>query len=283
MKITLKPDKYVVAVSGGVDSVVLLDLLNRDTDIEVVVAHFNHGIRADTDKDEEFVVNLAKKYNLPFAVGKGNLGVNASEDLARQARYVFLAEVKDDFEASGIVTAHHQDDLIETTLINLLRGTHSRGVSAIAQNKNILRPMLNTPKKDILAYAKRRNLVWREDESNQNTKYLRNYLRLKVLPGLSISQRQSLLENIQLISQKRSEIDQLLSLTSHALNNSGSINRAKFTALPSDMGTELIAHWLRQLGYRQFDKKILDRLVVAIKTSRAGTSHPVYKGLNLVI
>ena len=163
MKLDVKPGKYVLAVSGGVDSMVLLDLLSKLPDIELVVAHFNHGIRDDSDEDEGLVIAAAQRYGLPFAVGLGKLGPCTSEDEARQARYAFLEEVQEDFEAGGIITAHHLDDLIETAFLNILRGTNSRGLIAITDNPKITRPILKTSKKSILKYAQEHSLRWRED------------------------------------------------------------------------------------------------------------------------
>jgi tRNA(Ile)-lysidine synthase len=142
MEIVVPKGRYVVAVSGGVDSVVLLDLLTK-TNNQLTVAHFNHGIRQDSAKEEALVKQLAKRYGLEIKIGNGKLGLEASEETARKARYDFLESVRQKHQADAIITAHHQDDLIETALINLLRGTGPHGLIAIAKNPNILRPLLN--------------------------------------------------------------------------------------------------------------------------------------------
>src|SRR3990172_5722177 len=131
--VDIKLGTYVVAVSGGVDSVVLLHLLVQkgqraegrgQSKYNFIVAHFDHGIREDSKLDRELVQELAKKYNLPFVYNQGNLGPKASEATARDARYAFLNKVKDSVSAQAIITAHHQDDVLETAIINLLRGTN---------------------------------------------------------------------------------------------------------------------------------------------------------------
>ena len=281
MKIELKPGKYVLAVSGGVDSMVLLDLLSKLPGVELVIAHFNHGIRADADEDERLVITTAERYGWPFAVGKGNLGPAASEATARQARYAFLKEVQEDFEANGIVTAHHQDDLIETALINVLRGTGPSGLHAISVNSQILRPLINVPKTEILKYAKVHELTWREDSTNQDESYLRNYLRLRVMAKMDDKKRQQILNQIAAAAGSHQKAKPLLELLSHTVKAGSKINRAKFVGLPVGLSAELIAYWLREEGFRQFDRKIIDRVLVAIKTALAGTKHPVYKGLTL--
>ena len=103
--------KFIVAVSGGVDSVVLLDKLVKIGKSQLIVTHFDHGIRPDSADDAKFVAGLAKKYDLVFETGGLELGANASEDLARQKRYAFLRTIANKYDAQ-IVTAHHMDDFL---------------------------------------------------------------------------------------------------------------------------------------------------------------------------
>ena len=116
--------RYIVAVSGGIDSVVLLDLMSR-TEKDLVVAHFDHGIREDSASDARFVEALADKYKIQFVCQREKLGSGASEELARQRRYEFLRGVAADFDGM-IVTAHHREDIIETVAMNLTRGSRWR-------------------------------------------------------------------------------------------------------------------------------------------------------------
>lgn len=200
---------YVVAVSGGVDSMVLLDMLTRrseqfpisnfqfpndaqksiinNTKSQLIVAHFDHGIREDSASDEAFVRGVAGKYDLPYETERVELGADTSEEKARIARYNFLRRCCNKHTAT-LITAHHQDDLVETMLINLIRGTGWRGLVPMSQilsnDQPILRPLLNVPKTELLEYAKKHNLKWREDSTNTDTAYLRNYIRLKLLPQM---------------------------------------------------------------------------------------------------
>ncbi len=183
--------KYVVAVSGGVDSVVLLDMLVRRGDHELVVAHFDHGIREDSAADARFVAALAEQYGLPVYIGTGELGPGASEALAREKRYEFLRELAN---ATGgkILTAHHKDDVIETIALNLTRGTGWRGLAVLAAG-DIDRPLTKFRKADLYAYAMRYKLEWVEDETNVSDVYLRNRIR-KAMSSLTDSAREKLIE-----------------------------------------------------------------------------------------
>lgn len=267
MEIEVKPGKYVAAVSGGVDSMVLLNILRQLPDIELVVAHFDHGIRSDSAKDCELVKGIADIYNLPFFSAQGRLGQTASEDFARQKRYDFLRSVQKQTGAAAIITAHHQDDAIETAIINLIRGSGRKGLSSLSSGQSIIRPLLSTSKQDILAYAKSRGIKWREDSTNADVKYLRNKIRLKLAAKLNLESRQEFLEIIagqQLINQQIDELaSKLMSLDEPTFKRSIIANEAY------SVSRELLACWLR--AHRiEFDKKALDRLTVGLKTLPAG-------------
>ncbi len=173
---------YIVAVSGGVDSVALLDIICRRPDLSLVVAHFDHGIRSDSRQDEQFVAKLAEQYHLPYETERVELGPGASEAAARQARYDFLFRTRDKHEAQSIITAHHADDVIETMMINLIRGTGWRGLCSLQDTQKIRRPFLRLSKAEIIAHAKIHNLSWREDATNTDEQYLRNAVRRQLMP-----------------------------------------------------------------------------------------------------
>jgi tRNA(Ile)-lysidine synthase len=280
-KIRLKPGLYVLAVSGGVDSMTLLDLLAGRFGVELIVAHFNHGIRDDAIKDEILVSRTAKKLGLVFEAGHGDLGFSASEDQARQARYDFLEEVRDRYGARAIVMAHHQGDLIETAIINVLRGSGRRGLSAIKNNPRVLRPLIDVPKDEVVAYANTHKLRWLDDSTNQDPKYLRNYVRLKLLPKLTEVERDKLIQNIDKVAKNKSELDELIATLSHSIIKNNQIDRSKFAVLPPELTQELMSSWLRQLGLSQLDRKTVERLCLGLKTARPGTKLIADKNLCL--
>lgn len=177
--------KVILAVSGGVDSMVLLDLVSKKySSSDIIVAHFDHGIRNNSIEDAEFVAKSAEEiYHIRYIIGKGELGPKASEEAARTARYNFLRKVAAESGGAKIYTAHHLDDLIETVAINLIRGTGWRGLAGF-DTPGIKRPLLEgelvyepMDKLAILEYAAKRGLRFREDQTNASEEYLRNRVR----------------------------------------------------------------------------------------------------------
>lgn len=210
----------LLAVSGGLDSVVLLHQYKDDP--AVLVAHFNHGTRPSADDDQRFVANLAARYHKPFLTAKHNLGPSASEDQARQARYLFLKSTASQHHAT-LYTAHHQDDLLESIAINLLRGTGWRGLTPMS-DPAIRRPLLAQTKHDLLRYAAAHQLTFRQDPTNTDDHYLRNRLR-PLLQQLPAATRQNLISLAQHQKTLKLELDQLLD---HLLPQDGVYQRAWF-------------------------------------------------------
>lgn len=184
-------DKWLVAVSGGLDSVVLLHLLHN-TGIKLGIVHCNFQLRSsESDADEMFVAALAKKYGCNIYVQRFNTAQFAEQKhvsiqmAARELRYQFFEEVRVKNKYRFIVTAHHATDNVETILINMIRGTGIKGLSGIpVKNGNVIRPLLEFAREEIEFYANSEKLKWREDSSNLSDDYLRNKLRHHVLPLL---------------------------------------------------------------------------------------------------
>jgi tRNA(Ile)-lysidine synthetase-like protein len=295
MKIDVQPGKYVVAVSGGVDSVVLLDLLRMYPGVQVVVAHYDHGIRDDSHLDRAHVQALARRYQLPFVYDKGRLGPGASEAEARAVRYEFLRKAQAASSADALVTAHHQDDVLETAIINLLRGTGRKGLSSLTSGEGIIRPLLDVPKTEIIDYAKRHGLQWREDSTNLSTDILRNRIRHEMLPGWSTHDKQRLLSLSLNLRGLNQEIDKLLtdvtppfkgpsSESSFESSRSASmLDREWFILLPHAVSREVMASWLRGRQIRDFDRHTLERLTVAGKTAEPGKAVDIVRGHRMQI
>jgi tRNA(Ile)-lysidine synthase len=188
-------ETVVVAVSGGADSVALLDLLTRleDEKLRLVVAHLNHGLRgAESDADQEFVRLLAARYGLPFELQRVDVAALSQscrlslEDAGRRARYLFFAETAKTHGAASIALAHHRDDQAETVLIRLLRGAGGGGLSAMGNGSQgmLKRPLLQVSRAELELYLKGRGLSWRTDASNADTAILRNSIRHELIPFL---------------------------------------------------------------------------------------------------
>jgi tRNA(Ile)-lysidine synthase len=257
-------------------------LLAKRPGVKLIVAHFNHGIRPDAHLDEELVAKQARQLKLPFEVGYGDLGAEASEESARGARYTFLEAVKVKHQAKTVVIAHHQDDMVETALLNVLRGTNRKGLSAISDNKKIWRPLLGVTKAEILKYAKNNKLRWREDKTNADTDYLRNYLRLRVLQRLTRKQREELVNNLDKVAKINKLIDKDIATLSHSIYLNEKINRLLFTNLPTEISSELLTYWLRTKQAGEFDKVTVNRLNLAVKTAQPNTEHSI-KGRNYLM
>ncbi len=255
-------NKYIVAVSGGIDSVVLLDILSRQKDLDLIVAHLDHGIRDDSHLDREFVSKLADKYDLPFESKREDLGPNTNEETARIYRYKFLRGLAKKHGAK-IITAHHADDVVETIAINLSRGTGWRGLAVL--DSDITRPLTDKTKLDIIEYAKKNNLKWHDDSTNVDDKYLRNRIRKNLtkinddakrqLLGLWVTQKA--LKNI--IDQ---EVKQLI-------GNGPSYSRYFFTHINESTAIEC----LRFVTNAKMTRPQLFKLLHAIKTIQSGKKY----------
>jgi tRNA(Ile)-lysidine synthase len=268
MRISFIPGSYVVAVSGGVDSVVLLSILAEQVDSMFIVAHFDHGMRLDSARDRKFVESLADSYDLPFIYERAELGRGASEATARVARYRFLESVRKQRAAQAIMTAHHQDDALETAIINLVRGTGRKGLTALSSNDRLVRPLLAYPKTEILAYARLHHLSWREDSTNIDRTYRRNYVRHNIIPRLGQKGRDRLVEIIAAERIVNNAIDSLLSDLLKPTPDK--LNRRLYAQLSHAVAKELMAEWLRGQGVNDFDKATIERLVIQAKTLAVG-------------
>lgn len=183
--------KYLLAVSGGVDSMVLCHLFLRSS-ISFTVAHCNFQLRAnESDQDEAFVADWCKQHKIPFHVKKFDTKTYANENklsiqvAARNLRYNFFYNTLEKEALDALVTAHHKDDDIETALFHFFRGSGISGLTGIpCENNKIIRPLLDVNKEEIIAYATTHQILFREDSSNQKQDYTRNKLRNHLIPQL---------------------------------------------------------------------------------------------------
>ncbi len=187
----LKRARLLLAISGGMDSMTLFYLI-KNLNPNIALAHCNFKLRGkDADADEKFVISIAKKNNIPvfttsFETEKYAKAKSISIQMAaRELRYQWFSTLAEQHHFDYVLTAHHADDNLETFLINLTRGTGLEGLTGIpSQNGKIIRPLLSFSRKEITDFAKEHQLDWREDQSNAETKYLRNKIRHDIIPLL---------------------------------------------------------------------------------------------------
>lgn len=275
-----KIKSMTVALSGGIDSVLLLHLLHllqKKHHFTLNATHVHHGLSKNADKWVKFCEKLCRDLSIPLDVHyvklpqKKSLGI---EGEARRLRYEKLLQSKSDL----IVLAHHEDDQAETFLLQLIRGAGVKGLSSMAnfdESRKLWRPLLNTSRIDIKKYAKQHKLKWIEDESNLNTDFDRNFIRSKILPILKIrfnhiikvisrssahlAEAQHLLDNLAKIdlkkhlkSHKYKHILQVKSL------NKLSLSRAK----------NVLRYWLEMNDQLMPSKDLLDELLRQVLTAK---------------
>ena len=285
MNITLPKGTYIVAVSGGVDSVALLHMIAAAPgapETTYIVAHFDHGIRADSVADLAHVVTLANNYGYIIETQRQELGPGASEAVARDARYEFLRRIKGKHNAQAIIAAHHQDDLLETMLLHVMRGTGRRGLDPMRSSQDILRPLIDHRKSDLISYANQHKLHWQEDSTNSDTKYARNALRTNVMPKLTHTGRQKLISLNIAAKVRNNETDALLKEVSKYVFDGNNIIRMRAVTMPSSVLHEVVHLWLIQNGNNNIDNSMVTRVVVAIKTLPIGKKMSLSKNLWLV-
>ncbi len=252
--------KLMLALSGGLDSVVLLDLLSK-SGLTAILAHVNYGLRnEDSDKDEALTRHLAEMYGWEIEVldAKNSMLQHPNESLqmaARRIRYVWFSELEKKHHLKAIFLAHHADDQIETFFIKLLRGSGSEALSGMSEQNGVYyRPLLDFTKETLLEYAQANKLTWREDLSNQSDKYLRNAIRLNLLPELKNVQANYLQMVLESVGRLKSEQSQLSSFTDAWIETHVNQTEHGFKVLKSDLMNEsspqyLIHELLKKHGF----------------------------------
>ncbi len=187
-------DKIVVALSGGPDSVALMDILVQvvpEMDLRIIAAHFNHKSRGrKSDEDEIFCRRLTEKYDLPFYTGQIDKSLRkkgeSPEDFYRRQRYLFLQQAAEKFQAQKVALGHNMQDHAQTILMRLLRGSSLEGLKGIPplRGGKFIRPLMELSRPEIMDYLKKNKLVYRQDRTNKDTKLLRNKIRIKLIPFL---------------------------------------------------------------------------------------------------
>lgn len=288
----LKDDgKYLVALSGGADSVSLLMVLH-DLGYCVEACHCNFHLRgAESDRDESFCAHLCQRLHIPFHTVHfytheyATLHKVSIEMAARELRYKYFEQLRHDIDADGICVAHHQDDSVETVLINLIRGTGIRGLKGISpKNGNILRPLLCIGREDILKYLKEKNQDFVTDSTNLVDDVTRNKIRLNVIPLLK-EINPSVCDNIAATAEHVGEAYKMLeSLPSLAVGQDGKSFAIRKLELMKQASPEfvLFTH-LSPYGFTgSVIQQILDSIDVIGKTWQS-TSHQLVIDREVII
>lgn len=200
-------ETVVIGVSGGADSIMLLDVLDKLKDkynLSIVVAHVNHKIRkGDAESDAEFVKNICESYGFEYRLKEAdvkqlskewNMG---DEEAGRKVRYSFFNELAEEFKPAKIVTAHNANDNVETVLMRFMRGTGVKGLSGISHKRgNIVRPILDVTRDDIEEYIRENGLVHITDKTNFESIYTRNKIRLELIPFMKEQFNSNLVETL---------------------------------------------------------------------------------------
>lgn len=213
-------DKIVLGVSGGPDSICMLEILNslkKQLNFEIVVAHINHGLRENATIDEQYVENYCKKIDVEYYVLKVNLKEWAREnklgleEAGRKVRYDFFDEVLEKTGSNKIAIAHNKNDRVETIILNILRGSGVLGLKGIeAKNNKYIRPLLEIERKEIEEFCLNNNIEPRIDESNFENEYSRNKVRNIVLPYIKEEFNPNIIETITRLSDIVSEENEFL-------------------------------------------------------------------------
>ena len=300
-----RDDRVLLALSGGVDSMVLAKLLllsQQSTDngqqtssttqqlsnsatqqlnlVQLAFAHCNFHLRGDdSDRDERFVTKFAEENNIPIYIKHFDTEAYAKENslsiemAARELRYAWFKELKEIHNFDKVALAHHGDDQIETFFINFLRGSGIKGLKGMKpQNDFYIRPLLWSNRNEIETFAKENGIQWVEDYTNQETVYLRNKIRHNIIPifdEMKNNARQSLNFSIDCLSSEndlyRSLLEEKFAAIEHVDDDYRSVDVKHF--LENENGRQLLFEWVRRFGFN-FDQS--ESMYEAMKNGKSG-------------
>jgi tRNA(Ile)-lysidine synthase len=278
-----KEDKLLVAVSGGVDSMVLCHVLLK-LKYKIAIAHCNFQLRGEeSDGDETLVENYAKDLGIIFhkkrfdTEGYARENKMGIQEAARHLRYQWFEELTQLFDYQSIITAHHATDNIETVLFNFANGTGLKGMKGILpKNGKIIRPLLDIKKSEIKAFAYNENIAYRDDSSNFTDKYTRNYIRFKILPEfqrLNPDFENTATDNIQRLKEAYDLLDffmeEIKKEILQTIDNQLFIHKNKLKAYPSVL--TILFEILKEYGFN--NTQVQDILSEKNKKTKTGTKY----------
>lgn len=295
-----KKSHIIVAISGGLDSVVLTRLL-QNLGVNITLAHVNFQLRGqESNRDEAFVTELAKTWRIPLQVRRVETETYAKENgqsiqvAARQLRYGFFEEIRKEMAQQGqqvwVATAHHANDSIETRLMNFFRGTGIDGLKGIPpKNGYIIRPLLKAKRLELEAYALENNLKWVEDSSNQKEDYTRNYLRHTIIPAIE-KQYPAFINNMMVSGEffvdaaafYHEAVERRLKKLIEKERGMEKVSVLKVMKMAQ--AETLIYEWIRQYGFSQGQVREVLKLTVATNGSYvASATHRLIRNRNWLI
>ena len=286
-------DKVILALSGGIDSMVLADLLLK-AKVEFVAAHCNFHLRGEeSDGDEKFVRDYAERNGIQCFVKHFETEKYAAEQgvsiemAARDLRYAWFEELRQQLGYDKIAVAHHADDQAETFFINLFRGAGLNGLKGMKpQNGMIIRPLLWASREQIRKYAVENQILWREDHTNAESVYLRNKIRNQLLPAfdeLHAEARQGLYKSLEHLAAENELYRELLQeKLGQIIEYNGDIQRIPYSAfLIQHSSFQLLFEWLRQYGFNTDQCHfIYDALGSSVGNQYCSPTHCVVIGRN---
>jgi tRNA(Ile)-lysidine synthase len=267
-------ERVVVAVSGGPDSLALLSILREIIPVvplHLTVAHFDHGWRAASPADRDFVASMAATWGYDFRTARAADDVPHTENAARSARYGFLRQTAAATNSTAIALGHTQDDQVETLLLHLLRGSGSRGLGAMRRRDgDLARPLLDISRKEIEAYLTRLHLTPVRDETNDDPRFTRNRLRQQLLPAIDAfdpAARELLARTADILSEE----DRLIESQIAGLPDDIATDRDAFAKLPTALQRRVIRRLVPNAGFLEVETR---RRGDAAAPREAGTTPP---------
>lgn len=275
----------VVAVSGGMDSTVLL-VAAKNAGVPIIAAHINYGLRkAESDDNQLFCEQLCASFNIPLYISK--LSQQQTEELesgnvqiaAREIRYRYLEEVRRENGCEFILTAHHFDDQVETVIYRLLRGSGLKTLYGIrAQNKRVLRPFLHLKKDELLTYAAQQELSWSTDSSNSSNDYDRNKIRNRLLPllyELIPHQDNGIKRSLQVINTESEIINEWLITKEREwiVKEDEKYYLQEACLQAGEKGEYFLCHFLAPFGFSSAQSKLIPMLLTAENNKAVSNSN----------
>ncbi|MDY6311210.1 MAG: tRNA lysidine(34) synthetase TilS [Cyanobacteriota bacterium] len=275
------PEKtYLVAFSGGFDSMCLLHALRRICDNKIVALHLNHNWRGEeSDREEQNCANFCSKIGVDFYSEKLDASVPHTETAARNARYEFFNKCSQKFKSDIIFTAHNKNDNAETLIYRIAHGTGIKGLQGIAPKRDFFyRPLLSVERKNIEAYCANHNLSPNNDSSNSDTNYNRNFIRHKILPELSKINSHALdnINSLSLCARDDTEIiNEYLNLIKNKIFEDNKYNLKSFLNLSEPVQMRILYELVVPLFPQDYDKKRISVLLDFIKNNNCSKSGKV--------